>query len=57
MFFVNTWLYIPLMLLTLHDLCTFSDEAMFYKNVAFTIPIPLFMGLTRPRKQNTALAP
>ena len=57
MFFINTWLYIPLMLLTLHDLCTFSEETMFYKNVAFIVLIPFFQGLTKPKSDNTGTPP
>ncbi len=57
MFFINTWLYIPLMLLTLHDLCTFSEQTMFYKNVAFIILIPFLQGLTKPLNRNTRATP
>ena len=57
MFFINTWLYIPLMLLTLHDLCTFSDATVFYKNAAFVIVIPIFQSMTRPTDSNTSKGP
>lgn len=57
MFFINTWLYIPLMLLTLHDLCTFSEQTMFYKNLGFIILIPFLQGLTKPKNQNNPISP
>lgn len=57
MYFVNTWLYIPLMLLMVHDLCTFSESILLYKSVAFIVFIPVFMGLTRPSDRNTELIP
>jgi hypothetical protein len=55
--FINTWLYIPLTLLAMANLCTVSDATMLYKNLAFTIPLPILLGLCRPANHNTSRTP
>jgi len=55
--FINTWLYIPLTLLAMANLCTISDATMLYKNIAFTIPLPIVLGLCRPANLNTSSTP
>lgn len=39
------------------NLCTVSDATMLYKNIAFTIPLPLLLGLCRPSTHNTKEIP
>jgi hypothetical protein len=39
------------------NLCTISDATMFYKNLAFIIPIPVLLGLCKPTTRNTSTSP
>lgn len=57
MYFINTWLYIPLMLLMVHDLCSFSESTLLYKSLAFVVFVPIMFGLTKSSEKNTHLIP
>ena len=57
MLFINNWLYIPLSLLTMANLSTFSNLTMVTNNVIFVIPLPTLLGLCRPTDKNTSTSP
>jgi magnesium-transporting ATPase (P-type) len=57
MLFISNWLYIPLALLAMLDLCTFSKTTMLYNNMAFILPLPLLLGFCRSSSKNTSTTP
>ena len=55
--FVSTWLYIPLSLLAMANLCSFSPSTMVYNNLAFIVPLPILASLSKPSDKNSPKVP
>lgn len=55
--FINNWLYIPLNLLAMANLSTFSSTTMISNNVVFVIPLPTLFALFKPTDNNTSTSP
>ena len=55
--FVSTWLYIPLSLLAMANLCSFSPSTMVYNNLVFIVPLPILASLSRPSDKNSPKVP